>query len=148
MKREFTGKHMIAVLVVGFGIVFAVNFTMAGLAIERFSGTVVDNSYVASQNFNDWLDEAERQKQLGWEVDVQRDSDGRLVAATKGVPSGARVLAEVRRPVGERETLDLALEDNGEGRFVSDKALPSGRWIARLTIAIDDRRMSVEEPIG
>ncbi|MEM6585333.1 MAG: FixH family protein, partial [Pseudomonadota bacterium] len=56
---KFTGKHMLITMVVGFGIVAAVNFYMASRAVGGFHGIVVDNSYVASQKFNDWMDEAE-----------------------------------------------------------------------------------------
>ena len=49
MTKKFTGKHMATILVLGFGVVVAVNFTMASLATNGFSGVVVENSYVASQ---------------------------------------------------------------------------------------------------
>src|SRR3546814_16112365 len=65
---------------------FAVNFLMASLATSTFSGVVVENSYVASQHFNRWLDEAAQEKALGWKVDVQRRTDGRLALALTGVP--------------------------------------------------------------
>jgi nitrogen fixation protein FixH len=53
--RRFTGRHMTGILVAFFGVVMTVNFTMAYVAISGFGGTVVDNSYVASQNYNRWL---------------------------------------------------------------------------------------------
>ncbi len=55
-KGSFTGKHMLGVMIAGFGIVAAVNFYMASLAVGGFHGIVVENSYVASQKFNDWID--------------------------------------------------------------------------------------------
>ena len=55
MRREFTGRDMAKILVAGFGLVVAVNFGMATIAARSFSGTVVDNSYIASQKFNGWL---------------------------------------------------------------------------------------------
>ena len=64
MKREFTGKHSAAIIVSGFAIIIAVNLFMATLAVRGFGGVIVENSYVASQEFNDWLDAAEEQKAL------------------------------------------------------------------------------------
>ncbi|MGE0776676.1 MAG: FixH family protein, partial [Sphingomonadaceae bacterium] len=55
MTRSFTGRHMAIILIAFFGVVIAVNFYMARMAIGTFGGTVVDNSYVASQRFNGWL---------------------------------------------------------------------------------------------
>ncbi len=40
----FTGKHMAATMVGGFGIVIAVNFYMASLATSGFGGVVVENA--------------------------------------------------------------------------------------------------------
>ena len=53
---EFTGRHMAMILVTFFGIVIAVNITMARYASSTFGGLVVDNIYVASLNFNGWLE--------------------------------------------------------------------------------------------
>lgn len=106
-KGQFTGKHMLAVMVVGFGIVVAVNFYMASLAIGGFHGTVVDNSYVASQKFNDWMHEAEADKALGWQVTSERAGDGFVTVATTGVPVGAELTAILRRPWARRNGLHL-----------------------------------------
>ena len=52
LRRGFTGRHMLAAMLGFFGVVIAVNVVMATLAAKTFSGTVVDNSYVASQQRN------------------------------------------------------------------------------------------------
>ena len=59
MTRNFSGKHMAIILVSFFGVVIVVNLVMARLAVSTFGGVVVENSYVASQEFNRWLEEAE-----------------------------------------------------------------------------------------
>ena len=65
-RKPFGGRQMAAIFVTGFGIVIAVNVAMASLAVESFHGTVVDNSYVASQSYNGWLGKAAASKALGW----------------------------------------------------------------------------------
>ncbi|HUD29953.1 MAG TPA: FixH family protein [Novosphingobium sp.] len=92
-RKPFNGRHMAAILVAGFGVVIAVNFTMAGLASSTFGGVVVENSYVASQHFNRWLDEADKEKALGWSVDARQRTDGRVVAQ---VGLGGPVLRQAR----------------------------------------------------
>ena len=138
MRRQFTGRHMLAVLVGGFGIVIAVNFYMASVAVGGFSGVVVENSYVASQKFNTWLDESQAQDELGWSLELDRDGEGRLFATAKGVPAGAQVTATLRRPLGAHETRDLVFASQGDGRYISETAIPDGRWIARVSIASGD----------
>ena len=65
MTRNFNGWHMFAILCAFFGVVIAVNITMATYASTTFGGIVVENSYVASQEFNRWLDEAKAERALG-----------------------------------------------------------------------------------
>ena len=144
MKGEFTGRHMTAVLVGGFGIVIAVNLTMATLATRGFGGVVVENSYVASQKYNLWLDEARRQDTLGWNARVTQQAGGTLELTLTGVPAGAEVTAQLRRPLGQPETTELTFVAAGADRLVSVAPVASGRWIARIAIASGDDRWMQE----
>lgn len=144
MKSEFTGRHMTAVLVGGFGIVVAVNLAMATLATRGFGGVVVENSYVASQKYNGWLDQARKQQALGWSVDLKRQSGGPIALALHGVPTGAEVTAQLRRPLGEPETTELAFAAAGPDRLVSTTAIAEGRWIARIAIEAGGDRWTQE----
>ena len=49
--REFTGKHMLLLAVGFFGVIISVNVLMAVLSATSWTGLVVQNSYVASQEF-------------------------------------------------------------------------------------------------
>lgn len=133
-RKSFTGWHMTAILVGGFGVVFAVNFLMASLASSTFGGIVVENSYVASQHFNRWLDEAEKEEDLGWKVAVTRRDDGRIVANLDGVPGYPTVMAEARHPLGRKPDTLLKFQEDATGAYVSDQPLPEGRWILRFDV--------------
>ena len=54
-QGEFTGRHMAIIMVAFFGVIIAVNLTMATLASRSWTGLVVKNSYVESQKFNSVL---------------------------------------------------------------------------------------------
>ncbi len=138
MKSEFTGRHMAMIIVSGFAIIIAVNLFMATLAVRGFGGVVVQNSYVASQKFNGWLEAAERQEELGWTVDISRSDNGHLVVETASVPDGSTVVAVARRPLGKPETAQLSFIEATPGDYVSLEAMEPGRWIVRLTIASPD----------
>ncbi|MEE4153102.1 MAG: FixH family protein [Erythrobacter sp.] len=134
--KPFTGRHMLAIFVIGFGIVAAVNFYMASLAVGGFHGIVVENSYVASQKFNSWLEEARKEQALGWEVGAARTGDGHVILETSVVPEGAILSAELRRPLGDREFMHLDFAPMPEaGRYRSTVEIAEGRWTVRLTIA-------------
>lgn len=147
MRKEFTGRHMTAILVVGFGIVFAVNFTMAALATEGFGGVVVENSYVASQKYNGWLKEAAKERALGWSAKAARRGDGRLVVTLDGAPSVATLTGHAWHPLGRLPDMDLRFDRQSDGTFVSDKVLPQGRWIARLEASDGAQRWRTEQDV-
>lgn len=136
-KGSFTGKHMLGVMVAGFGIVAAVNFYMASLAVGGFHGIVVENSYVASQKFNDWIDAANADEALGWEAQAVRDEEGHVLLITSGVPGGATVTAELRRPLGEHEYASLTFTQQPDGSYLSTEPVSAGRWTVRLSIKAD-----------
>jgi nitrogen fixation protein FixH len=150
MTRKFTGRHMLILMIAFFGTVIAVNVTMATLATRTFGGTVVDNSYVASQRFNTWLGEARAQRALGWSARLELDRDRRLVATLEGEGApivGASVSAVAGHPVGRATDVTFAFEPLGGGRYRSAAALPPGRWNLHLTVARGDDVMRVIESI-
>jgi nitrogen fixation protein FixH len=147
MTRTFTGRHMAAILVAFFGVVIAVNFTMARFASATFGGVVVENSYVASQHFNRWLDEAEAERALGWDAVAAWRPDGRLAVTLRGAPPDAEVAATARHPLGRAADRDFTFEPAGDLRFVSRETLPEGRWLLRFEVKAGGRVWRREEEL-
>ena len=145
MNREFTGRHMAAILIAFFGVVIVVNLVMARFAVGTFGGIVVENSYVASQEFNRWLAQAEESKALGWEAQVERGEDGTLAVTLSGTPSGVTLTAEARHPLGRQPDADLSFAYLGSRRFVSRETLSAGRWIVRLAATDGERTWRHED---
>ena len=50
--RKLTGRHVLAIFVIGFGLIYAVNFFMAYRAVSTFPGMEVSSSYADSQSFD------------------------------------------------------------------------------------------------
>ncbi len=147
MAKPFTGRHMAAIMVGFFGVIIAVNLTMARFATATFGGIVVENSYVASQEFNGWLKEAERQRALGWDAVTTWRPDNRLAVQLTGVPAGAAVTAVARHPLGRLPDMALAFEPGGGGRFLSTGELPEGRWLLRLEVTSGGETWRREEEL-
>lgn len=137
---------MTFLLVAFFSIVMAVNFAMAWFAVERFGGVVVENSYVASQKFNGWLEEARVEDSLGWHAAISRDTVGRIVVTTRNVPQGADIMAFLRRPIGIPDDRTVRLTQTAPHRFVSAQIEP-GRWIVRLEVDAGGHHWSHEARI-
>lgn len=147
ITRKFTGWHMAGILVGFFGLVAAVNFTMAAYASSTFGGIVVENSYVASQKYNGWLDEAERQQALGWQLAPTWREDGHLQVAATGPGEGAALAAIARHPLGRMPDRAMAFDRQPDGSFLSQEALPAGRWTIRYELSEGEARWRHEEDL-
>lgn len=142
----FTGKHFTAIMVAFFGVVIGVNLIMARAATATFGGVVVENTYVASQEFNTWLDEARKEKALGWSAQADRLPDGRLAVSLVGTPSkGLSLTALARHPLGRAPDQALRFSRQADGRFVSSAPLPAGRWRVRLEAQVGQQRWRTEQ---
>lgn len=130
MTNRFTGWHMTAILLAFFGTVVAVNATMATLATRTFGGVVVQNSYVASQRYNEWLKAARAQAKLGWKAEAGLDAERRVTVEVSA--PGAVVTGYAAHPLG-REA-DVPLGFGGVRRFRSAKPLPAGRWRVHILV--------------
>ncbi|MEI9401874.1 FixH family protein [Mesorhizobium argentiipisi] len=136
---EFTGKHMLLTVLGFFGVVIGVNVTMATLASTSWTGLVVENTYVASQQFNNRAKQGRAQAALGW--------DGRLTIASgevryslvdakgKLVPlHGVRVL--FRHPSYDAQdkavTLTAASGPDSAGEFAARHTPKDGVWIVEI----------------
>lgn len=123
MTREFklTGWHVLAIFVGAFGVIIGVNVALAWNAVATFPGLEVDNSYVASQTFDD---RREAQEALGWTVDASHDGEHLVLAITdsKGYPVQPKTLTA---KVGRTTT-------------VRDDRTPDFRFDGRAYLAVDD----------
>lgn len=131
MTTRITGRHAAIALVAFFGVVVAVNLTMAIFATQTFGGVVVENSYVASQKYNGWLEAAERQKRMGWSTELGLDERRRVTFRVD--VHGADVRGYARHPLGREPEVPLTFAATGR-RFVSSQSLPAGRWDVHLLV--------------
>ena len=132
-KGPLTGWHFTAIIVSFFAVVITVNLVMARFASSTFGGVVVENSYVASQNYNEWLAAAEAQKALGWTATATRQADGRVALKLAGATDpGVTVGAVARHPLGRQSDVALRFVATGAGQFLSEAPLRAGRWKLRI----------------
>lgn len=144
----FTGKHFAMIIVAFFAVVVSVNVYMARAASSTFGGVVVENSYVASQEFNTWLAEAEKEKALGWTATARRLDDNRLSVMLAGAPGeDVELIAVARHPLGRAPDREMRFTRQADGSFVSDKPLETGRWRVRFDARAGEHRWRQEQDI-
>ncbi|WP_193176890.1 FixH family protein [Oricola nitratireducens] len=135
--REFTGWHMLGVLVLFFGTIISVNLTLAYYANSTWTGLVVPNSYVASQHFNDVTAEKRRQAALGWSAKMDYEDGVFFVDLTD--PDGnairdAVIAAKIGHPVQDRDDQTVTLLAEGGARYAAEVALRPGVWNVDLSV--------------
>ena len=133
--REFTGRHMLAIILAFFAVVIAVNLTMATLANTSWTGLVVENTYVASQQFNSKAEEGRAQAALGWTGKLTiawgEVRYGLIDAVGKPVPlHGVKVL--FRHPAYEKEDESVTLALASDQEFAARHMPRDGVWIIEI----------------
>lgn len=139
--REFTGRHMLIYILAFFAVVIGVNITMAMLARKSWTGLVVENTYVASQQFNEEARKGRAQAALGWTGKLTIASGevryGLVDSRGKPVPlHGVRML--FRHPAYEAEdealTLAAASRDSpgNTQQFAARHTPKDGVWIVEI----------------
>ena len=137
MKRTLTGWHVLAIFVGCFGVIIAVNLTLAFQAVSTFPGLVTKNSYVASQKF-----EADRAAQngLGWTIETALVADELTlrITGTDGQPvQPAIVKATLGRATHVADDLIPAFAWTGEA-FKAAAPVDAGYWTLWLEMTAED----------
>ena len=134
---EITGRHVLAVTVGAFGLIIAVNVVMAWKAISTFPGLEVENSYVASQEFDA---RREAQEKLGWTVVPHHEGGFIKLAITDaaGQPVEAASLdVLIGRPTSARDDVTPAFTFVG-GIYEAPVDLAPGQWMLKLEAVAKD----------
>ena len=120
--------------VAGFAVVVAVNAIMITYAVGSFSGLYTPKPRERGLHYNTVVAEQKARDALGWRIDTAwRAETGHLeiaVSDASGQPlAGARVFAELVRPVEKRPPVGTTLTAIDVGRFAGFVELPvRGNW--------------------
>jgi nitrogen fixation protein FixH len=135
--KPLTGGKVLFMLVAFFGVVFAVNFLMAKLAIDTLPGTEVDSAYSASLAYEKEIAAAHDQNARNWQVDahIQRGADGSATLQVEardgsGLPmSGLKFQGRFERPADGRADQAITLAEVGGGIYRGSAPLVApGQW--------------------
>lgn len=141
----FTGWHMLTIMLLFFGTIISVNVTMAWNAVTSWSGLVVANTYVASQQFNGKAEAAKARAASGiiGVLHIQGDAIAYDVShPQRGAIDTDSVTLNFRRPVGEKQDFSLNLDKQASNSFMSHHDLAPGDWIVEA-IAMKDGKVIV-----
>lgn len=135
-QGRFTGWHMWAILVAFFSVVIGVNVLLAVVSARSWTGMVVEDPYIAGQQFETQRKAHDEQAKAGWSPDfIYAPGAARLVivdGAGHPVDLGdVKVL--INRPVGGHDDRSLQLMRKTDGTYETPLTLPDGAWDATVT---------------
>ncbi|MDO1580498.1 FixH family protein [Rhizobium oryzicola] len=140
----FTGWHMLGVVCLFFGTIITVNFYMAYQAVHSWSGIVVENTYVASQEFNAKTAEAKALNDAGVKGDIKIDGNIIRYKLTDGqgqpIPAD-EVKLQFKRPVGDHQDFTVTPRQVAPGLFEADHNALPGHWIIEASAFRQGKRI-------
>ena len=129
--RAFTGRHMWLLVIGFFGVIIAVNVGMAVVASTSWTGLVVTNSYVASQEFEEKRIAHQAQQAAGWQATFSYSPGLAKLVVTDGAGKPldlGPVTLKVSRPVGGHDDQTVLLERAPGGGYAATLQLAAGVW--------------------
>lgn len=129
----FTGTHMLLLALGFFGVIIAVNVGMAVVSQTSWTGLVVENSYVASQEFETRRLAHLKQQEAGWTSSFAVRNGQAVLTLVDGsgkpVDLGT-VTVKINRPVGGHSDQVLTLAQGPDGTWTAPISLDTGIWEA------------------
>jgi nitrogen fixation protein FixH len=135
LPAHLTGKRVLIVLAVSFGIVFAVNGFFIYKALSTAPGEERGASYEAGLRYNSILAAERVQNELGWQHKIALERGGlRLsIQDVSGSPlTQLALVAEIERPAGS-DRARLVFEEAGDGIYRAPLSTGAGTWVVSIT---------------
>ena len=132
-----------------FGVVIAVNIGYIYIAKKTWRGVVTEDSYQKGLNYNETLKQAEKQKELGWQVDIRPRSAGKnkmeilinVIADKSPTNADTSVNITFTRPTQEGFDFSVIADtSSGTNKFDINFPLP-GQWDAIILISKGEEKL-------
>ncbi|WP_017931800.1 FixH family protein [Robiginitomaculum antarcticum] len=134
--KELTGKHVLVMVLVFFGVIIGVNAIFIAKAVQSFSGEDIKGSYRQGLEYNKTLSARAQQTQLGWQVKTNwiEESEGRqrfvvlLMDKSGNAVRSLNVEGTFRHPTDLSKDLSVKFSNLGDGRYEAMVNLSNGQW--------------------
>ena len=129
-EKQFTGRHMAMIMVAFFATVVGVNMFMVYAATSSWTGLVVKNSYVASQNFNELTAKLEASKAFGLHGKADY-ANGKVAISIKDASGNPVTITNPVLEMGDAKgdaNAAMPIVIQADGTLAADKQLAVGLW--------------------
>jgi nitrogen fixation protein FixH len=133
------GWHVLAAMLLFFGVIFAVNGVFLAAALRTHTGIVSKQPYRIGLDYNKRIAAGERQQALGWTEKLTFDAAAKTLRLElmdrSGRPvTGLIITGFIGRPSTEQHDIAVSLAETTQPGFYSARlgALSSGNWLVQL----------------
>lgn len=132
------GWHVLAGMIVFFGIIFFVNGIFLYQALSTHTGVIATEPYRKGLAYNERIAADEQQRALGWSEDFQLSAAGdklvlKLSDAAGRPIAGLRIAGLIGRPSTTEHDVRLELSEPTTGIYEARfAALDAGTWMVNL----------------
>lgn len=136
-SHRLGGRGVLMIAVVAFLVMLTPNIILAVTAVRTFSGVVVSDSYVASQDF-DRLKAA--QVALGWSVALDHADDVLRLSITDAAGHAVRpasLAVAMGRPTTTRDDRTITLLET-PGGYAGEAVFAPGHWRVEIAASAAD----------
>lgn len=137
VPRPIDGRHVLAMLLCFFGIVFAVNGYFLYSALSTHTGVVSSEPYRKGLAYNQRISADEQQTVLGWHDAITVERNGAVTIGITGrdghAISGLTITGTIGRPSTAAHDRILNIRAHPAGAYsATTTVLPDGAWIITL----------------
>lgn len=133
--RELTGFKVLLMLLAFFGTIGAMNAVLVHYAVSTFGGVETENAYSAGVHYQATIEDAARQRRLGWNVatELKLLADGGIELTLRPVDAGSKALAglgiaaTLRHPADRRLDEPLLFIETAPGLYVATATADRGQ---------------------
>ncbi len=147
VKKSLQGSIIPYMIVIFFFVVIVVNVVYILLASNSWRGVTVKDSYNKGINYNQTIDQAQKQESMGWKINYRYENISadkkkgrfvfRITDKNHDIIKDASVIMSFRRPT--QEGYDFSQGSNYQsGYYYVDVFFPLlGNWEANIIVAKD-----------
>lgn len=151
-RHEITGGHVLAIMLLSFGAIIAVNVAFSVVAVRSFPGEDERRSYLQGLRYNDTLEQRAAEAALGWQAVVDLSARGAAaqlsvrLADRNGAPiDDLAIEGTLRRPATTRDDRPVVFTALGEGVYAADVgAIAAGGWTLKGVATRGGERFTFE----
>ena len=144
-QKELTGRHVLAMLLLFFGVMIAVNIYFGYTAVKTFTGEDVKKSYRQGLDYNTVIQSRVAQSDLGWAVRANsmalEDGQTQIIVKIeneKGIgQTDLTITGTLHHRVDSRLDLPLMFQDQGGGQFAAQTIVPMGQYVLKAVANSD-----------